>query len=284
MQIITDIPKHHYEVFGSLGEFAKYALANEAPKSSNKAETFDDGVSWQGDTKTLTEACDVARNGYGAIRSDVDSILDKVTERLDMKFSEHYVTEYATSGSSVDMGRFVTGEPECMLEFLPESSATMGRVVKIIIAGTASASISASHIIARGVAVVALLETIHKMGVGVELWWESCIEGNDGRAYSTVVKLHDSNDHLDIDSVMFSMAHPAMLRRLTFSVQEQSATASEQRATSVGSGYGYPHDMAYTKIQDYDVVVEKLQDGRGDIVKDPFAWVLTTVQGLGLAE
>ena len=42
--------------------------------------------------------------------------------------------------------------------------------------------------------------------------------------------------------------------------------------------------MAYTKIQDYDVVVEKLQDGRGDIVKDPFAWVLTTVQGLGLAE
>lgn len=280
METITNIPKHHYEVFGSLGEFAKYAIANETPKSSNKPESFEDGTSWQGGTATLTEACDVARNGYNAIRSDVDSILDKVTERLDMKLSEHYVTEYATSGSSVDMGRFVTGEPECMLEFLPESSATMGRVVKIIVAGTASASISASHIIARGVAVVALLETVHKMGVGVELWWESCIEGTD-KAYSTVVKLHDSNDHLDIDSVMFSMAHPAMLRRLTFSVQERSEFARQQ---GVGGGYGYPHDLAYTKIQGYDVVVEKLQNGRGDIVNDPFAWVLSTVQGLGLAE
>lgn len=284
MQIITDNPKHHYEVFDSLGEFAKYAIANEAPQSANSAERYENGVSWQ-ESATLAEACDIARNGYGAIRSDVDSILSKVTERLDMKFSEHYVTEYATSGSSVDMGRFVTGEPECMLEFLPESSATMGRVVKIMVAGTASSDISSAHIIARGVAVVALLETIHKMGVGVELWWESCVTGRGARdkTYSTVVKLHDSNDHLDIDSVMFSMAHPSMLRRLTFSVQEQSTTAKAQGAESY-SGYGTPHNLEYTKIRDYDVMVEKLQNGNGDIVKDPFAWVLTTVQGLGLAE
>jgi hypothetical protein len=30
--------------------------------------------------------------------------------------------------------------------------------------------------------------------------------------------------------------------------------------------------------------VERLQSGHGDIVKDPMAWVMTTVQGLGLVE
>ena len=88
---------------------------------------------------------------------------------------------------------------------------------------------------------------------------------------------HDSSEVLDINTIMFGLAHPSMLRRLTFSVQERSEFAKEQ---GVGFGYGTPADIGIAKIDDYDVVVEKLQDGKGDIVANPFAWVMSTLKGL----
>lgn len=274
MRIISE-PKRRYEIFDSLGEFASVAKGNTAPQSSNG-----NTAKWAG-SENLVEACNLASNGWSEIRPEVDAILVQLEDRLAEKFSTMYVTEYATSGAGVDMGRFVTGEPECMVEFMPQSQASMGRVVKIIVAGTASSGIDAEDIKRRGIAVLALVDTIHKMGVGIELWWESSIKGYKKGSHSTVVKLHDSNEPLDIDSVMFSLAHPSMLRRLTFSVQELSQESDDQ---GVGSGYGSPHDLQYTKQEEFDVTVEMLQSGTGDIVRDPFAWVMTTVQGLGLGE
>lgn len=277
MRIISE-PKRRYEIFDSLGEFSALAKSNQSPESSNGSD-----AKWYGNTHSLTEACNLASNGWSEIRPEVDAILVQLQDRLAEKFSTMYVTEYATSGAGVDMGRFVTGEPECMVEFMPQNQASMGRVVKILVAGTASSDIKADDIKRRGTAVLALVDTIHKMGVGIELWWESTIKGSDSGTHSTVVKLHDSSDALDIDSVMFSLAHPAMLRRLTFSVQEQSEAKKAQNAT-MGQGYGSPHDMQMTKQEEFDVVVEKLQDGYGDICRDSFGWVMTTVQGLGLGE
>lgn len=275
MRIIKE-HKRRLEVFESLGEFAKLATQNTNPLSSNKPEKDD----WS-KTQNLVAACTLASNGWNEIRPEVEAVLVNLEDRLAEKFSSLYVTEYATSGGAVDMGRFVTGEPECMIEFSPTPKEAMGRVVKIIVAGVASSDVDSDDIKRRGIAVLALVDTIHKMGVGIELWWESCIEGHTQGTHSTVVKLHDSSEPLDIDSVMFSLAHPSMLRRLVFSVQEQSETRKDQ---GVGGGYGSVSDMQYNKIEEFDVVVEKLQNGYGDIVRNPFQWVMSTVQGLGLGE
>lgn len=275
MRIIKE-HKRRLEVFESLGEFAKLATQNSKPLASNKPEQNN----WS-KTENLVDACTLASNGWNEIRPEVDAVLVNLEDRLAEKFAALYVTEYATSGASVDMGRFVTGEPECMIEFAPTPKESMGRVVKIIVAGVASSGVDSEDIKRRGIAVLALVDTIHKMGVGIELWWESCIEGYTQGTHSTVVKLHDSSEPLDIDSVMFSLAHPSMLRRLVFSVQEQSETRKDQ---GVGSGYGSISDMQYSKIEEFDVVVEKLQNGYGDIVRNPFQWVISTVQGLGLGE
>jgi hypothetical protein len=120
------------------------------------------------------------------------------------------------------------------------------------------------------------------MGVGIELWFESSISGTDNKTYSTTCKLHDSNQPLDIDNVMFALAHPSMLRRLVFSVQEQSEFQRNQRATR-GGGYGTPAPLGLGKVIDFDVTVERLQH-TDSIVTSPLEWIVDKITGLGLAD
>lgn len=263
------------EWFASLGDFTRFAMANDKPQSSNG-----NSESWAG-TPTLQAAGELALKGWTEIRPEVDSIMSDLTERIANKVGDRFVTQHDVAGGMVDVGRFLAGHPACMMRFVPEPDATMGRVVKIAIAGTASHFIDPADIRRRGVAVCALVDTLHKLGLGVELWWDSTIRGTDGNRHSTVVKLHDSAEPLDIDNIMFALAHPSMLRRLVFSIQERSSKA---KAQNVGGGYGVPADMGVTTLQDFDVIVEKLQDGAGDIVRDPFGWVISTVTGLGVLE
>ena len=271
---ITEQPKLRVESFDSFGDFYNYAKDNDTPQASNK----DEYNNWSG-TKSLAKACDLARNGWTAVRPEVDELLSDLTDRLADKLDNLYKPMYDFGGAYVDMGRFVEGDPECMVTFQSVPEGAMGRVIKLVVAGTASSFIDPEHIRKRGVAVISLVDTINRLGFGVELWWDSTITGKDGRDHSTAVKLHDSSDTLDINSVMFALAHPSMLRRLTFSVQEQSSTAKEQ---GVGGGYGTPANLGTAKIMDFDVTVEKLQDGSGDIVRNPFQWVLTTLKGLDI--
>lgn len=270
--------KLHCELFDSLGEFIKYAQTNPKTGSSDKPYQED----WHGPhAKSLKATCELATEGWTELRPRVDNILTDVTERLADKLSELYKPMYDFGGAYVDMGRFVEGDPECMVNFSASADNGIGRVIKVVVAGTASAYIQAEWLMARGVAVLSLIDTINKLGFGVELWWDSTISGDENNAYTTAVKLHDSADTLDINSVMFALAHPSMLRRLTFSVQEQSETAHQQHAT-LGSGYGVPHKMGLPMVDDYDVIVEKLQDGSGDIVRDPMGWVMQTLKGMEL--
>lgn len=285
MRIITNhkdkrlgAKKLHAELFDSFGEFIRYAKDNINRISSDKKYDKD----WHGPhAESLDSACDLALKGWTDIRSDVDAILGDVTDRLADRLADLYKPMYDFGGAYVDMGRYVEGDPECMVNFSATADKSMGRVVKVVVAGTASAYIDPKDIIKRGIAVLALIDTINKLGFGVELWWDSTIEGRgNGNLYSTAVKLHDSADTLDINSVMFSLAHPSMLRRLTFSVQERSEKQAEQGAN--GGGYGVPADLGTVVLNDYDVIVEKLQNGRGDIVNNPLEWVMSTLKGLEL--
>ena len=267
--------------FDSLGDYVRHAKDNPTPKDSNQPKSGSFNY-----TENLNEACNLAIHGWDEIRAEVDAQLDELVEHINDAFGEFYVSEHSTSGAFVDMGRFVTGEPECMVSFVSEPQARMGRVVKIVVNGVVSGHVHADIIKKRGIAILALVDTIHKLGVGIELWWEESMTGTgtgSKKEFSTLVKLHSSEEPMDINSLMFSLAHPDMLRRLQFSVQEQHKDWKAQGAYA-GGGYGHVHDLYSPLHCDYDVVVEKLQNGDQDLVADTLQWVLSTVQGLGLVE
>jgi hypothetical protein len=270
--------KVQFTEFDCLGDFIRYAKDNPTPKDSNQPNS---GGSFNY-TANLNEACNLALHGWDEIRAEVDAQLDELVEHINDAFGEFYVSEHSTSGAFVDMGRFVTGEPECMVSFVSEPQARMGRVVKIVMNAVVSGHVNADLIKKRGIAILALVDTIHKLGVGIELWWEESMTGSK-QEFSTLIKLHSSEEPMDINSLMFSLAHPDMLRRLQFSVQEQHKEWKAQGAYS-GGGYGHVHDLFSPVIRDYDVVIEKLQNGDQELVANTLQWVLSTVRGLGLIE
>lgn len=275
--------KNHIEWFESLYDAATFAKANTNRKSSDKPEYND----WS-KSKDLDEAVTFAMQGWHEVRPMVDQYAEQLQERINDTLSDHYVVQHDVTGADVNIGLFMAGEPECMMQFVSEPQARMGRVVKVLVNGCTSASTKPDHIIKRGAAVLTLVNTLHLMGVGVELWWEDAIKGygskHPDRTYSTAVKLHDSAQPLDIDNVMFALAHPSMLRRVCFSIQEQSPYAKEQGAGAMGGGYGTPTECGLGTMFDFDVVVERLKHSDDPTVRNGVGWIIDRITGLGLVE
>jgi len=220
-------------------------------------------------------------DGWHDIRPDVDAMFSRMEEQINMSLGDVFEMRYDYSGDSVDIDRFLMGDPEHMMDYENVPSGRMGRVVRVLVNGSASSFVSPEQIKQRGVLAVALIDVLSKLGVGVELWLESATE-YDSKVHSQLIKIHSSEERLDIDNLMFSMAHPSMLRRVGFSILERTTWAPAKQCAQHGAGYGCPHNLTQGKRIGADVEIDKLQNATGDPVVDGVAYIMSTVKGLDL--
>lgn len=267
--------------FDSLAEALDFAGKNPNPKSSDKS-----GDGWSGDTKNLAQAVALGHQGYDEIRPEVERMFTELESQLSSRLESAFQTRFDYSGSVVDVGRYLGGEPECMIDFVPEPSSRMGRVVKVIVNGSASSSIQPDRIIRRGVVVCALIDAIHKLGMGVEVYAEfptndTMINDRNGAVHTSLIKIHDSQQMLDINNLMFALCHPSMLRRIQFSLLEQ--TEWSRRDYVLNHCYGYPSALECADRVGADVRCEMLQSGKDEYEgHSPVDWVMSTLSGLGV--
>lgn len=277
MKIINDTVngvKRDIEVYESLGEAVRHAQNNPVPRSSNSS---DKEFSL---TASLQDACELATKGWSDVRPQVDKLFGELESSISKTLDEQFNIRFDYSGDSVDMGRYMSGDPECMIDYVTEPQARMGRVIKVMVNVANSARITTKQILDRGVVVVALLDVLNKLGVGVELWTEMAIADkhvDEGKRFSQLVKIHDSSEMLDVDSTMFAIAHPSMLRRIGFGSIEQGV-----RSDLANGCYGYPSKMICNDIVNADIMIEKLQDSSEYMTKSPVQWVVDTLSGLDL--
>lgn len=275
--MITEvIDKVHVDEFESLGEALHYAKANDNRRSSDAQRDTD----WAG-SRDLNTAVQLGLDGWHDIRPDVDAMFSRMEEQINMSLGDVFEMRYDYSGDSVDIDRFLMGDPEHMMDYETVPSGRMGRVVRVLVNGSASAFVSPELIRQRGVLAVALIDVLSKLGVGVELWLESATEYND-KLHSQLIKIHSSEERLDIDNLMFSMAHPSMLRRVGFSILERTTWAPAKQCAQLGAGYGRPHNLTQGKRIGADVEIDKLQNATGDPVVDGVAYIMSTIKGLDL--
>ena len=267
--------------FDSLAEALDFAGNNPSPKSSNQS-----GGGWSGKTNNLAEAVALGHQGYDEIRPEVERMFTELESQLSSRLESAFQTRFDYSGSVVDVGRYLGGEPECMIDFTPEPSSRMGRVVKVIVNGSASASVDTDRIIRRGVVVCALIDAIHKLGMGVEVYAEfptndTYINDRFGAVHTSLIKIHDSQQMLDINNLMFALCHPSMLRRIQFSLLEQ--TKWHRRDYVLNHSYGYPSALECADRVGADVRCEMLQSGKDEYEgHKPVDWVMSTLSGLGV--
>lgn len=267
------------EIWNSYEEFVDKVGNNANPLSSDNVSGSRE---WDLSVGSLSKAVGLAHGGWADARPDVDKVLSSLTDRLDHKYGDRYNTVMDVTGGFVDVGTYMSGVPECMVQFVQEPDVSVGRVVRIMNSSGFLSGVDGTAVLRRGVAIIALVEVLHKMGFGVELWNDSSIDGkkDDGySSYATVVKLHDSAEPMDINKIIFAVAHPAYHRRLVFSAREMS---TKHKGMGAGNGYGSTVNSLYEKHADFDVKIPALRPGDNALIaRDPLAWVINTLDGMG---
>lgn len=212
--------KPEVHVFETMDAFAAFAVKYKhhlvAPDSVSRFSgnvTFDTAVKMArrtGWTEQIPAAMDIAES---AVRmAEKEHMIDVFKPSWDV------------SGAEVDMGRWVSGEPECMIDFPLAKVSKAGKVVTLVASMSISGGVETDVIERRGRMIVALALALAELGHATELWADFTAEvahGADrGRMASLRVKVKGVNDALDPGMIMFAYAHGAMLRKLAFAALE----------------------------------------------------------------
>jgi hypothetical protein len=222
--------------FDSFDAFLSQALV-VPPKQDSGSSRQNRKDSWAG-TKTFAEAVSLATRGWPegaaqalALRASIDSAVRQIVTARKDTFAWDVV------GDAVDVGKYLTGEPECWINKQEDGESQSGKVVKICANLAASGSVSTKSLFARGAVVLATIDILESLGHRVELWIAHGSSGSVG-VFQQFTLIKSASQPLDADRVAFCLCHAACLRRLSFSIMEQNGHLPN--AT-------YPHRVEFDK-------------------------------------
>lgn len=205
-----------------------------SPPSSKR----EDDAEWHGGS--VAEVATLARHGWEGVVAETDALASRITDAVvKQRVITRWEQQRDVAGGRVDVGRYLAGEPDCMIRSRRRQRRGAAKVVRIVVPTTYSASVSEDVVRRRGAAVVALVDVLNRAGNRLEIWsWNQIMIGNNRESIAT--KVQDAADPVNMGRIMFALAHPGMLRRIVFGVQENPAVFDEAWITARGSGYGMP--------------------------------------------
>lgn len=224
--------------FASIDEYVDQAVSGDRTHAGDTSSRREGTQSndWTG-TFDFDEAVSIAREGWRAKREQITTPVN-----LDADTESFNSTRFDTSGAYVDVDRYLQGDPECMIDFMPQPTK---RIVRIGVNMAFSAYVEADVVIKSGSYLLGLIDLLAEHGVGCEVvcisqlrrCWAS---GKNARAkvfhLEVVVKRPDAP--LDIDALAFMVGHPSAFRRLGFSIMEQQDAWFQDQVVS--NSYGSP--------------------------------------------
>ena len=205
-------------------------LASENNETSNR---------WDLNTN-FDQARELAEVGWEEKAGELDNYMNTISQLVEGGWSTHW----DVAGECVDVGAFLEGEPECMLNFnLPKV-----KTVKMVVNLSARCSADAPRLLNRGIAVASAVYALQASGVAVSLQGAEWVSG-EGRngvrgLHETMIELNRFGQYIDPARLAFWLGHPATLRRCIFRFNEQQSPAiREQFGFETHGGYGRPEDI-----------------------------------------
>lgn len=221
---MNDTPKiderHEFE---SLAELIKDNLRWRSGTSGGSAgsASHDDRCSeWNGWTSSYEQAVELTNKGWrdgadrvDALRRELDSAVQALVaaKAADMT--------YDVDGDWVDIGRMVTGDPECCGSWDMQGDDRSDKVVKIVSNICVSGSVKHETIFARGAACLAAVDIIESLGRRVELWVGLGVQ-HAGRRIETHIMVKPASQPAELDRLAYVLCHASMLRRIAFAHME----------------------------------------------------------------
>lgn len=222
------------------GSWAAYVECAEGTRDIGcSTHRTSDRLNWQG-TRTFQEAIDLAKNGWQEVHAEVDALIQNIDVKIAPSLEPAFTHYFDVCGGAVDIGRYLDGEPECMVETQLIEIARPGRVITILVNGGFRANVRSEDIRKRGAAIVGLVDALEKMAHSTEIVLEvSCRHGMKGDkpgapTLTHLVWLKKAGEALNVDTLMFALANPARHRRLSFAIREQEERRAEFDITPSG--------------------------------------------------
>ena len=236
------------EDFRSWESFMAAATEPVSGDMHRHASSVRPGRSWAG-TDTFEEAVTLARTGWPEGFREIAGVAERVKATIGT--DGNLCGSPTEAGDEVDVGLYLSGEPECMVEFLLEPRPKP--VVKFVISTTFAAGVDTESIYNRGAAVVAAVDTLEGSGVRVEIELDETISCRTSSRYTRRVFIKRADEALDRDLLAFAVAHASFLRRLIFRLHE---TKGQEHYARLGGGtYGYPENPERLKDRDEGAVI-----------------------------
>jgi hypothetical protein len=184
-----------------------------------------------------SEALRLAVDGWPLALREADVTVGALRERAGLGAAAITLEPtWDVTGSEVDVGAYLAGVPECMVDAVPRRTSTRGRVVTFVVPATYLSTTPHRLVRNRGIALATLCAAIIGAGHSVEIWsgW-SCMVGRD--RHTAMARVISAGEPLDVGRLVFAVAHPLMCRRLWFAVwdAQQRPLAKRMNADNYGS-------------------------------------------------
>jgi hypothetical protein len=184
------------------------------------------------------EALRLAVDGWSLALREADVSVGALRERAGLGVSAITLEPtWDVTGSEVDIGAYLAGVPECMVDAVPRRTSTRGRVVTFVVPATYLSTTPHVLVRNRGIALATLCAAIIGAGHSVEIWsgW-SCMVGRD--RHTAMARVISAGEPLDVGRLVFAVAHPLMCRRLWFAVWDAQPRPLARRMNA--DNYGAP--------------------------------------------
>lgn len=264
--------------FESWGEYVGYVESNletvkRVGRCSLESKHYGGGRFFH--TDSLESALSLAHQGWNEPRAEIDALVENIDEKVMPVLEPAFRSVYDVSGGSVDVGMYLSGEPECMIDMRLCEIAKPGKVISILVSGFYSAHTDGKDITTRGAAIVALIDAIEKMQHSAEVWVEYPFTG-----ISHLVKVKAAGESVDIDVLMFILGNRDAFRRVNFAAQELEPNGG--RGIGCGDDHSYGSPMALTCVEEVSASVALETLVYGNPCEDGETWVREMLVEVGL--
>lgn len=173
-------------------------------------------------------------------------------EALRFRFDSSVSHVFDVSGEAVDVGRFLSNEPESMFA----QQVSEERSISILVNISASAGARADCLFNRGVAVATLIRAIQStarsvsMSVGVSICAGDRPSPSEPR-HVTIVNIQGMGESMHPGRIAFWVSHPAALRRCFLRFMEQQPVEIRRKfGINLVGGYGFPCEIPEPCLSD----------------------------------
>lgn len=272
---------HIIRNFKDIDALVKRALLPErgslgrASRDGSRSYEWDRGIGFEG-------AVRLAKEGWPEGAQKVKEVLDLVANILKPQTHEVQAVYQDSGGAYIDVGRFVTGEPECFGVFIPPDNPR--KPIKVAVSSSASAGVHGESLVKRGAAVVAAIDVLETQGYMVECDVTDTVRRSYAR-YTANIRVKEMGQPVDLDRLGFCLIHPGFMRRLIFAIQETEAPELRQKfGFKTYGSYGTPDDWTPPDVELY---FHKTYLGEGSNFATPLSsakWVHKRLVDAGLID